>query len=102
MAWRYQLTENRDKYLLGTEMSVWGVINTPGSDNVKNDITLSSASKGIRDENSSLGLEQKNLFGSDVEQGWTVATRTSGATQKVRVNVGGLANEKPWGGISMT
>jgi hypothetical protein len=43
MAWRYQLTEDRDKYLLGSTMSVWGVINTPGSDNVKNDITLSGA-----------------------------------------------------------
>jgi hypothetical protein len=43
MAWRYQLTEDRDKYMLGTAMSVWGVINTPGSDNVKNDITLSGA-----------------------------------------------------------
>ena len=43
MAWRYQLTEDRNKYMLGTEMNVWGVINTPGSDNVKNSITLSGA-----------------------------------------------------------
>jgi hypothetical protein len=43
MAWRYQLTTDRNKYMLGTEMNVWGVINTPGSDNVKNSITLSGA-----------------------------------------------------------
>ncbi len=40
-AWRYQLTDDRNKWLLGDQMDVWGVINTPGSDNVKNSITLS-------------------------------------------------------------
>jgi len=63
----------------------------------KIDLTLSSASGGSGDGINSLGLERKNLFGSDAEQSWVVAPRTSGKTQKVKVNIGGLPNEQTRG-----
>lgn len=42
-AWRFQLADDRDKYEDQSTMTVWGVVSQSGSDNVRNDITLTGA-----------------------------------------------------------